>query len=329
MKMFLRRLNRIFVAFVLLIGYAFAADTAPVTAKVTLSKDKITIGDKVKFKLLAEGKGDVKIAPVDLSPYLSTFEIKEHAQKGPYKSWGKTRLEYDLVLTTFTTGNYEIPEIKVKYTDKDGIEKEAVTTKLILVVEAVKAGPNDKDDIRDVKPPLTLPHSFWFWFFTVILPLLAVAGFFLYRYLRSKKLNNIMEKAEPARPPHEVAYERLSKLIALKLVEEGRVKEHYYLLSEIIRSFLEARYEIPIVERTTSEAYFEMTSSGKLKRKEVTLIKDFLEECDLVKFAKMLPEVAKTESDYETGVAIVDQNKFIPPPQVQEPESAAKGGQTA
>ncbi|MEI7904454.1 MAG: hypothetical protein WCI43_03450, partial [Candidatus Firestonebacteria bacterium] len=253
---------------------------------------------------------------------LSSFEIKDHIQKGPYKNWGKTKLEYNLVLTTFTTGNYEIPEIKVKYTDADGTEKEAATTGLVLQVESVKSGPEDKDDIRDIKPPLTLPLSFWFWFFTLILPALAAAGYFLYRYLSSKRQEKIMGKPEPSRPPHEVAYERLNKLKELKLIEQEKVKEHYLLLSEIIRSYLEARFEIPVVERTTSEAYAELMDSGKLKRKEVTLVKDFLEECDLVKFAKMIPEYAKTDADYAAGVSIVDLTRFVPPP----PEPAATGG---
>ena len=136
------------------------------------------------------------------------------------------------------------------------------------------------------------------------------------RHLRARNSGNILINSEPARPPHEIAYERLSKLKELKLIEQEKIKEHYYLLSEIIRGYLEARFELPIVERTTSEAYKEMVGSAKLKRKEVTLIKDFLEECDLVKFAKMLPEAKEIDSDFEKGVSIVDLTKFIPQPVV-------------
>ncbi|OGF44243.1 MAG: hypothetical protein A2452_05550 [Candidatus Firestonebacteria bacterium RIFOXYC2_FULL_39_67] len=320
MKMSLNRLSKPAVISILIFFTGFACSKSantgsvaePVTARATISKDKINIGDKVDFRLLIEAKGDIKQSPVDLSLYLQAFEIKDHIQKGPEKRWGKTVTEYRLVLTTFTTGNYEIPEISVKYTDKDSLEKEVKSNKIILVVEPVKSNPNDKDDIRDVKKPLTIPHSFWFWLFTVILPLIAIAAFFLVKYLKSGNVSKIMEKAEPARPPHETAYERLSKLKELKLVEEGKIREHYYILSEIIRGYLEARYELPVVERTTSEAYKEMLDSGKIKRKEVTIVKDFLEECDLVKFAKVIPESTKIEEDYGMGISIVDMTKVIP-----------------
>ena len=330
MMMSLNRLSKpiIITLAILFAGFACSksannpSTAAPVTVKATISKDKITIGDKVDFLLHIEAKGDLKQSPVDLSPYLQAFEIKDHIQTGPSKKWGKIVAEYRLVLTTFTTGNYEIPAIPVKYVDTDSTEKEVSSEKIILVVEPVKANPNDKDDVRDVKPPLSIPHSFWFWFFTVIIPLLAIGAFFLVRYLKGKNVNKVIESAEPSRPPHETAYERLAKLKELKLVEEGKVREHYYILSEIIRMYLEARYELPVVERTTSEAHKELLASGKLKRKEVTVVKDFLEECDLVKFAKAIPETTKIDEDFETGSSIVDMTKYIPP--VQEP--AVNGG---
>ena len=325
MKKCLNLLSKQVILILLLAGAAFYASPAdlPVTVKATISKDKITIGDKVNFVLLVKGKGDIKISPIDPSSYFQAFEVKDHVQKGPYKSWGRTIMEYRLVLTTFTTGDYVIPAIPIKYTEKDGTEKGVMSAKLILKVEPVKTDPNDKDDVREIKPPLTLPHSFLFWLFTVIIPLLAIGAFFLVRYLKAKKSGNIMVNAEPARPPHEVAYERLNKLKELKLVEQAKIREHYYLLSEIIRSYLEARYELPIVERTTSETYKELLDSAKLKRKEVTLIKDFLEECDLVKFAKLLPEPKEIDEDFDKGVSIVDMTKFVPPPVAVE---AGKGG---
>ena len=331
MMMSLNRLSKPGSIALLLLFMVFAcsknagtgSDIGPVTVKAAISKDKITIGDKVDFHLLIETKGDIKHNPVDLSPYLQAFEIKDHVQKGPDKKWGKTVTEYRLVLTTFTTGNYEIPEIAVRYLDKDSVEKEVKSNKIILVVEPVKSNPNDKDDVRDIKAPLTIPHSFWFWLFTVIIPLLAIGAYLLVRYLRSRNVNKIMEDAQPKRPAHEIAYERLIKLKVLKLVEEGKVREHYYLLSEIIRGYLESRFKLPVVERTTSEAYKEILDSGKMKRKEVTIVKDFLEECDLVKFAKAIPEAAKIEEDYETGTSIVDMTK--PAPVVLEPEFKSGG----
>ncbi|MFH1073598.1 MAG: hypothetical protein V1752_00775 [Candidatus Firestonebacteria bacterium] len=330
MRIFSNRLSKPAVTLILVVFAGFAcsrnantaAVTEPVTVKATISKDKITIGDKVDFRLLIEAKGDVKQSPVDLSPYLQAFEIKDHVQKGPEKKWGKFITEYRLVLTTFTSGNYEIPEISVKYTDKGGAEKEVKSGKIILVVEPVKSNPGDKDDVRDIKPPLTLPHSFWFWLFTVILPLAAIGTFFLIRYLKSGNVSRVMEKTELKRPPHETAYERLAKLKELNLVEQGKIREHYYILSEIIRVYLEARYELPVVERTTSEAYKEMLASKKLKRKEATIVKDFLEECDLVKFAKAVPEAVKIDADYVTGASIIDMTKVLP----AIPDTAANGG---
>ena len=321
MTKYLNRLSKRVTLLLILAGIAFSADAGPVTVKASLSKDRITIGDKVDFTLLIKGKNGVKLSPIDPSSYFQAFEVKDHVQKGPYKSWwGGSLLEYRLVLTTFTTGDYIIPRISVKYTEKDGAEKEVLSPGLVLHVEPVKTSPEDKDDVREIKPPVTLPHSFWFWFFTVIVPLLFLGAYFLVSYLRARKKGDIMVNTEPARPPHEIAYERLNKLRELKLVEQAKIREHYYLLSEIIRGYLEARYELPIVERTTSEAYKELLASAKLKRKEVTVIRDFLEECDLVKFARMLPESNEIEKDFSRGVSIVDLTKIVSAPALPAPD---------
>jgi len=79
-----------------------------------------------------------------------------------------------------------------------------------------------------------------------------------YRFYKQKKSLNIFGESNPLRPPEETAKERLAKLKELNLPGQGRIKEYYIMLSEIYRQYLEGRFQLPVIDRTTGELYLEM-----------------------------------------------------------------------
>jgi hypothetical protein len=141
------------------------------------------------------------------------------------------------------------------------------------------------------------------------------------RFYRKKKIGDIFTEEGLPRPPDEVAYERLEKLQAMNLLKEGKIKEYYVIISEIIRKYLEARYKITVLDKTTYELYCEMRRVS-VDKKHISLIKEFLEECDLVKFAKYSPDEATISKDYETARRIIDITKQQVAQQIESEESA-------
>jgi len=74
------------------------------------------------------------------------------------------------------TGEYVIPPVVVKYIGEKGEAKQISSNKISIFVESVKSKPSDKDDIRDIKSPLYLSHSFWFYFLLILFPLLMIGA---------------------------------------------------------------------------------------------------------------------------------------------------------
>jgi len=309
MRIFLKT-NSIFLFLIFFVSLVFGNNDL-ISVNATIDKNKITIGDKINFSLKIESDKDIELLPVDLSPYFKAFEIKDHAVIGPKKGWKKITTEYRLVLTTFTTGTYIIPEISIKYKDKNGIEKEITSKKIYINVESVQPSPLDKDDIRDIKPPEKIKYPAIFYVILTLIPLITLGVYLLVKHLKERNISKVMKESEPDRPAHEIAYERLKKLEELNLLKEGKVKEYYVILSEIIRRYLEDRFKIPVIERTTIEVYREMKESKKIKIKELSLIKDFLEESDLVKFAKYIPGEDIIKNDFALALNIIDLTKEV------------------
>jgi hypothetical protein len=124
----------------------------------------------------------------------------------------------------------------------------------------------------------------------------------------------------PPRPPWEVAFEELFAVRYAGLAKEGRFAEHYDRVSDAVRKYLGGRYGFDGLETTTREM------TAMLRRieppvVELATILEFLDESDLVKFARFTP------SD-EDCTRILDRGEYIVrvtiPPQVATPPAPAR-----
>jgi hypothetical protein len=123
----------------------------------------------------------------------------------------------------------------------------------------------------------------------------------------------------PPRPPWEVAFEELYAVRYAGLAKEGRFAEHYDRVSDAVRKYLGGRYGFDGLETTTRE----MTSI--LRRVEPTVVElatilQFLDESDLVKFARMTPSEDDCTRILNQGEHIV---RVTIPPTVVAPAAQA------
>ncbi|MEK6645175.1 MAG: BatD family protein [Candidatus Firestonebacteria bacterium] len=307
--LFDKKIWYIIAILILFINTTLFAKDEPVTIKASVDKSKITIGDRFNYKVIIEAKKGLSVTLPDIPSTLTSFEIKDYRIDGPKKKWSKVVTKHSYLLTTFTTGEYKIPALTVEYTDKDGVKKEIKSPEISIFVESVQHTASDTDDIRDIKSPLSIKgKGLLYATIAILLLIISFVGWNLYQ----KSLMNkaFWQKTEPTKPAHELAYERFDKLRKMQLIESGKTKEHYIMLSEIIRRYIEDRYNISVLDRTTAELFMEMKKAD-IDKKHCSFIKEFMDECDLVKFAKYTPEIRKTEEDFSIAQKIVDITKKV------------------
>jgi hypothetical protein len=112
------------------------------------------------------------------------------------------------------------------------------------------------------------------------------------------------------------------------LAKEERFAEHYDRVSDAVRKYLGGRYGFDGLETTTRE----MTSILKRVQPavyELPVILGFLDECDLVKFARFTPsdeDCTRVLDQAEHIVRItVPPQKSAPPPTTRVPAPAGGG----
>lgn len=161
------------------------------------------------------------------------------------------------------------------------------------------------ETLRDIKGPLSLSSHFNFLLFLKILIVLAILVVLWMYFKKRKKMPPVI----PKRSAHEIAYEQLERLKAKDYIRQGRVKEYYSEISDIIRHYLENRFLLKAPEMTTDEFLFYVRDYGRLIEAHKALLKEFLVACDLVKFAKYIPSTVEVDAIFVSAKKLVDETK--------------------
>ena len=134
------------------------------------------------------------------------------------------------------------------------------------------------------------------------LVLAGVAAWFVRRRLarRSEEL-----APPPPPPPHVVAWERLQR--ALGLIHEA--EQFCMEVSQIIRVYLEERFNLHAPDRTTEEFLLDLQSSQRLSGEHKQLLADFFGACDMLNFAKAEPTEQELRQLHEDASRLVGETQ--------------------
>jgi hypothetical protein len=162
------------------------------------------------------------------------------------------------------------------------------------------------EDIRDIKGLVPVPHDWWWLWLVLVLAIIVALAVWLWR---RKRPTTATETVAPL-SPHEIAMHALQQLR-----EENPVVEEFYTrLSDIVRRYLENQMGLRAPERTTEEFLHEMSRDHALSEEHKELLAAFLEESDLVKFARFRPG----DDDKQRVFAAAE--KFVGDTQPRAPE---------
>ena len=277
-----------------------------VIVEAKTDKTEVFIGDKIKYSVIVKAPADLELELPMFGENLGGFAVNDFNKTDKIR-FGKRTIYQWFDLDTYVTGSYEIPPVVIRYKDVNTDLWEEVESAVITVeVKSVLNEAGADLDVRDIKGPERIGRN-WVWLI-VLGCLILVAGFaYLIKWFVEKKKHGFF--APPPRPAHEVAYEALQILLNKNLISEHKIKEFYSELSLIVRHYLENRFTLRAPEMTTEEFLVSVKDSSELKVEHKHLLRDFMVQCDMVKFAKYAPGKDEIDLSYEAAVKLVDQTK--------------------
>jgi len=187
-----------------------------------------------------------------------------------------------------------------------------------LSLKVVDIPVDTVDAICDIKPVYEPPFDWKFFWTIVIIVLLSLAligggvwAYFKYFRKKFKKSTEEDEKPIDPRPAHVIAMEQLETLRKEKLWQDGRFKQYYSRLTEIVKGYVSKRYDIGAVEQTSDELLTELRMNTKIEisKQSVDNLRGLLQLADLVKFAKWNPLPEENDRAFEQSKEFIQLTK--------------------
>jgi hypothetical protein len=199
------------------------------------------------------------------------------------------RVQYDqyMTLTSFKDSLFYIQPLPF-VSGEDTIWSEALTLNVVQPFEMDSADMA----ITDIKGVYKAP--IWWWgilrwvLVALVLCGVSVAIYYLIAYVQRRKQEEMLDvvNTEPLRPADEVAIEKLDMIREKKIWQQGQLKEYYTQLTDVVREYIDRRFEVSSAEQTSDETLRAMRPLLNERKDLYEDLRKMLTLADLVKFAK-------------------------------------------
>ena len=295
----------------LLAAATASAQTPTVEARIV--PDSIGIGDTFTLEIDVE-RDQVQVTEFPLYENDDKLEVVQSLPVDTLSREGRRlRLRKRYVMQAFSEGRYNLGRPGVLYADKNIVDTLWARDWLYLQVATFQIDSTSQS-IYDVKPQWNLPFRFgevsgYAKWGALALVLLLAAAYALKRYLesRGKRLGDLF-RPSPPQPPHVVAIKALEALHHQKLWQNNKHKQYYSALTDILRTYVAARWGFGAMEMTSDEI-IETMRAEELPDKARMDLTAILRDADLVKFAKATPDAEQNEADYLKAYYFVEETK--------------------
>lgn len=291
--------------YVLGLMLALAAPAQAQRLDARLSTDSVTVGDRFRLTLVAEhpfayAPAFPEAAADSLFGDLEVVRVV--ASGGHYLGPEAPGLRRDSIVyevTTFALDSAFVPPIRVPLASEvDTIE--AASAPLVLPVLSLV--PPDATEPKDLAPLVEFEASPWLAILVTLLQLLLLAVL-LYYIFRRRPAPVAVPPPAPLPPPpvspYDEALRRLRALEAAPLGAPEAAKAYFVELSDVVRTYLEARLGVAALEESTRELLDELerpTVRYRLPGAAPGRLRTLLGLADLVKFADYAPPTAEARA---------------------------------
>lgn len=280
-----------------------SAKLGPVSVDAQLKPAKPLIGDPVTLTITVTAEPGVELIMPEFGEALDRFSILDFVPRKALDNRGRMVETQQYRLQSPNSGPQTIPPILIEFIDRRPNQKaapegsdayEILTDRIEFEVQSVLP----KDAKADLKPPLgkldklaAPKRSHVPWLIAAVAAILAACPFAWSRYRAWRAMAR-------RRSAYDVARSRLDGLLAKRTPGAEQIGPFYVELSAIVRRYLEDRFDVRAPELTTEEFLASAQRAADLTGDHQALLREFLRQADLVKFAGLTP----TEEDIRASI---------------------------
>lgn len=195
-------------------------------------------------------------------------------------------------------GEIKIAPFKIEQGDQ------TVTTAELLLKVVSALGEGDDQVAVEGQSALQPSRDWWPPVLVAFLVLLLLLGFI---WWRRRPAPAVVLPVEVPVPAHVKALRALGLLE--QPVTEAQVDRFYVEVSRILRVYLEDRFGLHAPTRSTEEFLIELESGDSLGSDHRQSLRNFLQQCDLVKFARLHPDTTVHQQTLQVASTVVAETR--------------------
>ncbi len=268
--------------------FAWGKASGPVNIEAQIDNLKPTLGDIVNYSIKILHDPDIVLR----MPEYKIPEGLEKIDSGnliPIKKKQQITQKFWLKLRVDKTGPITFPSTPVWFDTPDQNKKiipgKIMAPEINIVVQSLLKLEGNNPSLRDIKPIIKIktPWTYYLWRGVLILCVLALI---YYIWNKWKIKSDVKPEETLVLSAEEQAIKELKILEKRDWMKSGRVRDHFFELSEIFRRYLENRYLFPAQEWTSEEIVYHFKSFSDLSDNQKLKVRSILYDSDKIKFAK-------------------------------------------
>jgi len=295
------------------------------TVGVKMDSTYVTFGSPMTFHLEAvvpEGKqirfpeeilkrGGI-VAYDDSAQYLLELDTFHLPQVDTVQQTsGLVTLKEDITVFAFDSATLYIPPFEFVYESGDTLRTNSLALKVFVPFESVEVDAQKFVGIKSVEEPdFVIWDYIWYVLIPLIIMALVAAGWYGWKYYQKHKKEVIVEEVKPEPiPANQEAMLALDALAEKKLWQQGHDKQFHVELTDILRRYIERRFGVPALEKTSDEILDELYELAESQKASLDNLKQILSMADFVKFAKYHPLADENQLSFMNSKMFVQQTK--------------------
>ncbi len=290
-------------------GVQDVVERGPLRLAVTARPAQVKVGDPVTVQLTVETPPEYQVA-FPAPDAFGELAARVTAEPEPRLAADRMIWQRRFEIVPLAGGAVEIPALTVEY-ERPAANAETQPTRAALIsgpltVEAVSllAADDEPTRPRDITgtllppPPPMSPRA-------MLLVLGGLGAALLLILLVAWRLYRWMMTDPPPTPPEVRALRALEELAQEEWYAPDQVRAGYYRLTEIVRTYIERKFALAAPEMTTEEFLARLARDRGALPYDAERLREFLQACDMVKYAGVNPTREEAEGVLATARAFV------------------------
>lgn len=253
-----------------------------VSIETVVAKDSVVVGERLPIEFTLRYPDSLTFIPVSALPD-GSFLPHSVMWDDIVPAADMKATAGRIVISTLDLDAAVVPPIRLLFETGSGDTLSGWTPEVRVPVRHITTA---ESELKPLKSQWIAPRS---WLIPVVVVLaLALIAAALFYWRRRRKTRAMPEPLRPVLPPEVTAYRELIRIENSKILENGAFKEYYTRVIDVLRRYIEERFAIEAMDRTTGEL---MAALGA-RQVMIAGLEEMLRETDLVKFAKFSPGIA-------------------------------------